>query len=85
MADPIARPEFCRLLWRFASTIQHTEYDRYPDNHLFIVARKTRRGRSSGLLSFNLGRTVLRGLALSGAPPVGQHAGRIVDRILYII
>jgi SAM-dependent methyltransferase len=33
-------PGFTRLLWRFGCGIQHIEYDQYPENHVFIVARK---------------------------------------------
>lgn len=34
-------PEFCRLLWRCGCTIQHIEYDQYPENHVFLIARMT--------------------------------------------
>ncbi|MDN5942111.1 MAG: class I SAM-dependent methyltransferase [Nitrospira sp.] len=34
-------PEFIRLLWRFGCTIQHVEYDQYPENHIYLIARKT--------------------------------------------
>lgn len=39
--------EFCRLLWRCGCTIQHIEYDHYPENHVFIIARKGSVGRAS--------------------------------------
>ena len=35
-------PEFVRLLWRFGCAIQHVEYDQYPENHAYLVAKKTK-------------------------------------------
>jgi predicted TPR repeat methyltransferase len=34
-------PEFVRLLWRCGCAIQHVEYDQYPENHVYLVAKKT--------------------------------------------
>lgn len=33
-------PGFIRLLWRAGCTIQHVKYDQYPENHVYIVAKK---------------------------------------------
>lgn len=33
-------PEFARLLWRFGCAIQHMEYDQYPENHVYMIAKK---------------------------------------------
>lgn len=33
-------PEFTRLLWRVGCTIQHLEYDQYPEKHVYFIARK---------------------------------------------
>ncbi len=33
-------PEFVRLLWRFGCAIQHVEYDQYPENHVYMIAKK---------------------------------------------
>lgn len=34
-------PQFVRLLSRFGCAIQHVEYDQYPENHVYIVAKRT--------------------------------------------
>ena len=33
-------PVFVRLLWRFGCAIRHLEYDQYPENHVYVIARK---------------------------------------------
>src|SRR5262245_7719422 len=35
-------PEFLGLLWRFGCAIQHVEYDQYPENHVYLVAKNTK-------------------------------------------
>ena len=34
-------PESIRLLWRFGCAVQHVEYDQYPENHVYLIAKKT--------------------------------------------
>ncbi|MCC6966160.1 MAG: class I SAM-dependent methyltransferase [Nitrospira sp.] len=36
-------PQFARLLWRFGCAIRHMEYDQYPENHVYIIAKKVSR------------------------------------------
>jgi SAM-dependent methyltransferase len=33
-------PESVRLLWRFGCSVRHLEYDQYPENHVYLIARK---------------------------------------------
>jgi len=35
-------PAFSQLLWDFGCAIQHLEYDQYPLNHLYIIAKRLR-------------------------------------------
>jgi len=33
-------PRFVQLLWQTGCTLQHLEYDQYPQNHVYVVAQK---------------------------------------------
>ena len=34
---------FVNVLWQGGCTLQHVEYDQYPANHLYVIAKKLNR------------------------------------------